>query len=585
MAYDPNVGLTPEQLEYARKLRAGLAGAPDPMAGAIAANDGSSGSTPPPEGLPPAAPPTATDAAGAGGASGQGPQDDGTGGYGGDPYGQQIQNYRMPETAMASGAGGGDQGGTPPVIATDQAIQNAGLRLGTTVRVPAEVEIAAAQDRIAAAQAQQQAEQSQQGSGGGGGGGYGPVQVIPGGPRVQGWNITEQRGPQTPQELRQAYSDSIGALQQAGRDRAEVEAERAAFNARVAQQNAAAERTMFLEQARLKKEADKAAATEQVQSAREIVGGTWGAIGAAIVMGLGEYAARRPGGSGTNTAKAVIDRGIDQEMARQEKSIQIRRMGREERALRLANMRVAYYEQVKQQVAAKAAALGTREAEIQGRELTAKLDLEHNRYETEAARLAMGQTQVATSIANVAPKVVGGGGPAKPKSEDKELMVPGYGVALTKKDAEEARDAVAANNEIMAIGKRLKEVTATAGDRVTPEKRAQAASLKSKLLLALNKQAKAGALDKGAIEVMGPQIGSVTDVTDFGGRSAGLEETLSMAKKSLDEAMKAKGVTPAQQRVEQGPKGPTVSVNLTGEQPMKPAAIAKPIPSFRKVGQ
>jgi hypothetical protein len=573
MPLDP-MGLTPEQLEYARKLQAGLAAARGPMAGALATNDGSSGATPAPDTTaPPQPPPTATDAnMGAGGSSGAGPE---------------YQNHTMPASAMASGAGGGSGDFTPPMAPTDPGVANAGLRIGTTQTVPAEVWQAEAQDRVDAARATAATTSGQEQSPGAAqGGGYAPPMVLRGGPRVQGWNVTEQRGPQTPYDLRLAYSDSMGQLAQATRDRADVEAERAAFNARIARENAAAERTMMLDQARLKKEADYAQAHDQVQSARDIVGGPWGAIGAAIVMGLGEFAARRPGGSGINTAANIINKQIDQEMRRQEQAIQIRRMGREERALRMANLRSAYYDQAKQRIAEKTAQLGTREAEIQGRELAAKIDLEHNRWETEAARLALGQTQVSTAIANVPDRIVGGGGGggAKPKTEDKELMVPGYGVALTKKDAEEAREAVSANNEVMALGNRLLTLTATAADRIDPEKRAQAAAVKSKMLLALNKQAKAGALDKGAIDVMGPQIGSVTDVTDFGGRAAGVRETLNMAKASLAESLKARGVTPAQQRVEQGPKGPSVSVSLTGDQPMRPNAIAKPVNSFKPAG-
>ena len=458
MPYDPRYD--PQALaEQAARLRA---------SNLWAANDGSSGGQPPPEGLPPAPPPTASD--GAGGAGGADPNG-GYGGYGGDPYGgSALQNQRLPPSAMASGAGGGNGDATAPMAPTDPGVANAGLRMGATVRVPPEVEIASAEDRIAAAPPQQPTDGAAQSSAAGGGGGGYAVR-IPGGPQVQGWNVQEQRGPQTPYELRQAYSDSVGQLQQAARDRAKVDAERAAFAAETARGNALAERNYLLEQAKLKKEADYSQARDQVQSASQIMGGTGGMLAAAILMGLGEYAARRPGGSGVNTAASLINKHIDQEMQRQERAIQIRRMGREERALRMANVRSAYYDMAKQQVAAKAASLGTREAEIQAAELTAKLDLEHNKSETDAARIALGQTSVSTSIANVPDRIVGGGGGATAvggAKVDSELYVPELGgYARSKDEAKDLREKAAATKRYIANLEQQKAM-ATTSNRLLP---------------------------------------------------------------------------------------------------------------------
>lgn len=462
MPYDPN-SLSPDQLEYARRLQAGLAST-DPMAGALA-NNGTGGATPPPEGQPPAPPPTATDA-GYGGA----------GGGGGGPEGYQQPGqaapttWDVPATAMRAGAGGGSGDGGYPMVPSDDARTTE--RAQWEQQYPAQAAAQKEAEAKAAAAAQAEPEQPPQqppAQGGGGGGGYSPAQVIPGGPRVAGWNVTESRGPQTPYELRQAYSDSMGQMQDAGRKQAAIDAQRAEFSAGVARDNAEAERRFLLEQARIRQAADKAAATDRVQGPAEQLG-TGGVIAAAILMGIGEYAARRPGGSGVNTAMNLINSQIDKEMQRQAKAIDIRRMGREEQALRLANMRSSYYEVMKQKVAAKAAELGTEEAAINGQKLTAQLDLEHNKYETDAARLAMGQTQVATSIQNVAPRVVGGGGPAPSGNAkvDPETFVPELGgYARTKDEAKDLRRKAGLVSRLQEIKGRQAELTTT-GNRLLP---------------------------------------------------------------------------------------------------------------------
>jgi len=109
----------------------------------------------------------------------------------------------------------------------------------------------------------------------------------------------------------------------------------------------------------------------------------------------------------------------------------------------------------------------------------------------------------------------------KAAGKDPELFVPGYGYALSKDAVKDVREAVSAHGKTKAILGDLQALRSQYGGEVLPTNaKASMKTLGAKLMGALNKADKFGALDKGTQEILKEMMGG--NVTDYTGVDAAL---------------------------------------------------------------
>lgn len=346
--------------------------------------------------------------------------------------------------------------------------------------------------------------------------------------------------------------------------------------------------------------------------------GSWGRLLGAIAMGAGAWASTV--GGGPNTAKQIIDgeiaRNIEaQKAAKQSKWDAVGKRTniyqdqlakwQDEESADLASL-AAYKEQV-------ATAAKQRAERVSDKQVAAGLlDLSAD-YEQQTAELKdrLYQRQVQRRDVYVPERVVGGSGPrltnplqmaAQWRSEgmqdddilkrlqmagvprmhqaavimslpqaavvDPEMQkdlneryVPGVGVAPTKQEAIGLRETVQTKVEMDDLLTRTQRLIDEAGIKGRYDK-AQLRSLKAQLLLKANKQAKAGALDEGSLEVMTNMIGAIED-NDIGTSRLAFDEFKRSSDQQFDAAVRASGALPARRHVVGG--RPVVSITSNRE--------------------
>jgi hypothetical protein len=132
--------------------------------------------------------------------------------------------------------------------------------------------------------------------------------------------------------------------------------------------------------------------------------------------------------------------------------------------------------------------------------------------------------------------------PPSGEAGSNNTAVPGYGSAKTPQDADRARKAIAANANVLRLAARIKSNSTDAWDRMTPAKRAKVQSDQALLLLALKESKEMGAVDQGLIDLAEKMIGDPGAVLDFGGRLAGLDSVVADSQNGLTNMLNSMGI-------------------------------------------
>jgi len=157
--------------------------------------------------------------------------------------------------------------------------------------------------------------------------------------------------------------------------------------------------------------------------------------------------------------------------------------------------------------------------------------------------------------------------------------VPGYGLAPTPEEAKKGRAALAANDQLQQSIARIRQLTASTWDRMSPEKRAQASSELAGLRLAIKDAYDMGALDKDSMLVAEQMTGNPVSVFSLGGRTAALDSLSSQSQRRTHSTLSAMGFDPARRVMT--PTGP--ATEYTGEQPTS-VPVPRPVQA-RKAGE
>ena len=427
---------------------------------------------------------------------------------------------------------------------------------------------------------------------------YSAPVVIPGGPQVSGGTIQETPGIQISEASKRGRS-IVQAAEDATQDaRQNAEGERAKNAQRRAELSKAVDADYLAQQSKLIAEEARSNHTVDPNGFWQ-KRGTAGTIGGALLIGLGEFAARMPGGNGKNTAKEIIDKAVEQDIAAQERNINNSRISREQKAVRIAALREAALRNVDAQMAGaeeyakskgKEADLAQMRQEVLGRRLT------------ESERLdaaAQGQVTKSTQWINRPTQVIGGGGgsatapKAAEAAADKIVEVGGKKVVYrTAKEAEEARTRIAGLDELDQLTGQISKEAKEGGvvNALTPwttQSDKNVSALRSAQMaagakaLGLNERAAASPHGQMLIENMigsnpmgiGSQIGSAVS-----GRSG------QMAVRKTSDIIRAgivAGGVPVNETFERDKKGEVrPAARYTGESHSAPVA-----PSFKKAGQ
>jgi hypothetical protein len=142
----------------------------------------------------------------------------------------------------------------------------------------------------------------------------------------------------------------------------------------------------------------------------------------------------------------------------------------------------------------------------------AALDLEN---------MKMGRMREIDAATKVQAQLVGGGGgPKAEKIDDERVVIDPSGQAYSMpsgKEGVEVREAQAAARGLTQDAERLDKLRSDPLNFANPAARKEMNAIGSRMLLGLNKAAKAGALDKGSVEIMSEQLGDPSGITSNAG--------------------------------------------------------------------
>lgn len=278
--------------------------------------------------------------------------------------------------------------------------------------------------------------------------------------------------------------------------------------------------------------------------------GTGSKFIAAIAVALGAFGAALTGGR--NSALDIITKAVDDDISAQRENAAAERQAKKEKvgstqslyglmrsrfddeATALAATEAAAYGVVQRRLeAAKAgmsgdvqkAELEKMQAGVSQKEAEAVVNLRQRAFENATKRATLGMQQAELMLSAQAKA-------AKATGMDPELLVPGYGYALSKDAVKDARETVKESEKTIKVLDDLQTLRAKFGGETLPtDARAAMRSLGTRLIGTLNKSGGFGALDKSTQELLQQMVGG--DVTNYMGVDAALAQVRSSVEGDL----------------------------------------------------